>query len=110
MLHPDTIFSLRLLARYNESIGDLANAEDAYRKNVELYTAMVGPRHPDTIGAWVDVGKVCSDRDKFAEAKPILVDALRQQRELFGDEHLATAQTMKLLGALYCKQGSFSQA
>ncbi len=109
-LHPDTVLSLRLLARFNEAVGDLASAEDGYRKIVEIQTALAGPAHPETIAAWVDVARICVDRDKLTDAVKILVEALPAQRELLGEENLATAQTMKVLGNAYCKQRSFADA
>lgn len=110
LLHPETVITLHLLGRFNELVGSLDHAEDAYRKRVEVLSLMAGPDHIDTTTAWVDVGRVLSEREKLTEAEEILVKALEQQRAQLGDENVATAQTMKVLGVNFTRRDKLAEA
>lgn len=103
--HPGTVLVLKLGTLFSEATGELEYAESRLREVTAIQTKLWGPDHPDTIAAHVDLGRLLTDRRKFAEAERILVPALEQQRELSGDEHLATAETMKVLGTLYNDRG-----
>lgn len=108
--HSDTVHAVRLLGRFNEGIGDWENAASAYRQAAETVQAMLGADRPESAIAWTEVAKICIEQGHLAEADSLLGPAFEQLQRQLGEEHLVTAQVMKLLGGLRACQCQFDEA
>jgi tetratricopeptide (TPR) repeat protein len=56
------------------------------------------------------MGKVYTSLGLYERAMPLLKDALRTRKRLFGDDSLAAAESLNELGELYLAQGRYADA
>lgn len=60
---------------------------------------MLGPLHPDTLSSTNSVGVLLRNQGKLNEAEHYLRDALAKRRQLLGNDHLATLESINFEGA-----------
>ncbi len=95
---------LTLAAR--EAVAPLqADGLEAYRWALAVREDAVGPDHPDVATACHILGAMYMERERFAEAEPLLQRALQIRMRSFGPSHSDVTSTRDDLAALYRAQG-----
>jgi CHAT domain-containing protein/tetratricopeptide (TPR) repeat protein len=70
----------------------------------------LGKRHPDVAVALGNLGLLFTVLGDHAAAEPLLREALRISRAVFGERHPATATTLSRLAGLYRAMGRYADA
>jgi len=65
---------------------------------------------PDLAGFLIAVGRYLHRRGAYAEAEPVLIQAIKRGRELLGPEHADVATACGSLASLYRDVGRFTEA
>ncbi len=104
--HPDTVTTLYNLAELARIQGDNDTAEQRFRAALEI------PGIPAYLAAQLknNLGELYTREDRFAEARPLLLEALAARTELFGAQSGKAARSLDSLGSLEFAQGHFAAA
>jgi tetratricopeptide (TPR) repeat protein len=78
---------------------------EPYRWALSVREESLGPDHPDVATACHILGAMYMERERFAEAEPLLHRALQIRTRSFGPSHSDVAQTVDDLATLYRAQG-----
>jgi tetratricopeptide (TPR) repeat protein len=78
---------------------------EPYRWALSVREESLGPDHPDVATACHILGAMYMERERFAEAEPLLQRALQIRTRSFGPSHSDVAQTVDDLATLYKAQG-----
>lgn len=106
---------LHWLAAIAESRGRLNDAEDLYRRSLEMRKSLYGDRHPsiaqslDFLGSLL-LGRAGDDAGLRAEAEQMQLRALSLREELVGPDSLETAESCNSLVVLYFNLGDYELA
>ncbi len=108
--HPGLVVTLNNLALNAQEMGDTAAAEAWLREAVELATTRLGPEHPRTAAAAINLGELLSHRPSaWAEADSLLLGALEGlHRSAPLNEDVAVA--LQNRGALFQARGQADSA
>lgn len=87
--HPGTLLAMHNQAMLAADMGDRAKGAEINRRLVEARTRVLGPDHPDTLGAMTNLGLDLRHLDP-ARTEPILLDAWRRGKRVLGEEHEVT--------------------
>jgi tetratricopeptide (TPR) repeat protein len=82
-----------------------ADGLEPYRWALAVREDAVGPDHPDVATACHILGAMYMEREKYAEAEPLLQRALEIRTRNFGPSHSDVASTIDDLATLYRAQG-----
>ncbi len=85
--HPMVAANLNDLGRVRQDAGDLAGAEDLYRRALAIYA----PDHPWRPITEYNLATVLSARGEHTEALALFRKTLDRDRQLLGDEHPSVA-------------------
>jgi tetratricopeptide (TPR) repeat protein len=106
---------LEIAARVADAAAPLAGREpvasveadglEPYRWALAVREDAVGPDHPDVATACHILGAMYMERERFAEAEPLLQRALEIRTRSFGPSHSDVTSTRDDLAALYRAQG-----
>jgi TonB family protein len=96
--HPDLAALLRHGALKLET-GNDAEAEEFFRKALEIGDRTVGPDHPDMILLLNDLTRIYLRQSAYASAEPLLLRLLEMKRSK-GDEHPEVATVMASLATV----------
>jgi tetratricopeptide (TPR) repeat protein len=108
LAHPDVALSLYFLGGAIQNRGRLDEAETYYRDALAMYRALSDQKRV----AWVLealAGAIIPQR-RWDEAVPMLDEALRINRELFGEEDRSVVRNMASLAVVRTKQGRLAEA
>ncbi|EJT68821.1 hypothetical protein, variant [Gaeumannomyces tritici R3-111a-1] len=105
--HPDTIWSMATLATIYGNQGRYDEAEKMNMEALALRRDMLGDKHPDTIrsvaslattyriqGSIASLATTYHNQKKYDEAEKMQVEVLALQRDVLGDKHPHTIQSM----------------
>ncbi len=98
------------LATAFEEEGNLARAEDLYRKALALKREQRGEDHLSVAVSYMFLGRVLGRQGKHEQAQSFLLEALRRFRERLPAHHLRIAQGTEALGALFVNTGNLERA
>jgi tetratricopeptide (TPR) repeat protein len=88
---------------------DWPAAEQAARDAVDIYSA--SPKlHPDRVAADLSLGDILRIQGKFAEASTILGQVLTAYRQIYGENHRDTANTLDSLSRLAYAQHRLAES
>ncbi|KAK4194502.1 putative kinesin light chain [Triangularia verruculosa] len=108
--HPDTIWSMALLATTYHAQGRYNEAEKIKVEVLALRRDVLGDKHPDTIGSMAELATIYHDQGRYEEAEKIKVEVLALQRDVLGDKHPDTIRSMAELATTYHAQGRYNEA
>src|SRR5262249_43226664 len=97
--HARTLASLDNLAALYRFRGQLDRAEQLLRRNLDGCRKTLGDNHPDTIGTMQSLGVVLQGQGRYAEAEPLLDQALARRR-VIGEDLPLTLATMANLASI----------
>jgi eukaryotic-like serine/threonine-protein kinase len=91
-------------------LGLFTEAEQHYRRAVDLRERALGKEHPDTLAANNNLGNLYREEGKYAEAEPVLASVLAIRQRVLGADHPDTLVTMANLGIVLHEQGKYAEA
>ncbi|HEX2341792.1 MAG TPA: serine/threonine-protein kinase, partial [Vicinamibacterales bacterium] len=91
-------------------LGLFTEAEQHYRRAVDLRERALGKEHPDTLAANNNLGQLYREEGKYAEAEPILASVMAVRQRVLGADHPDTLVTMANLGIVLHEQGKYAEA
>ncbi len=108
--HPETLACARNLAVAFHEIGEVARAEQLYRRVLVGSQRILGEKHPDTLTCQADFAGLLHDTGRFQEAREMYRRTLDLQVQAFGFQHPDTLQCAsnysQLLGEMGDNEGS----
>jgi tetratricopeptide (TPR) repeat protein len=90
--------------------GGYGEAESLYRKAVELFEQALGPRHPDTAGAYANLADNLDDQGKYSEAEALYRKVVAVREQVLGPRHPDTAAAYGNLAYNLDHQGKHAEA
>jgi tetratricopeptide (TPR) repeat protein len=102
-----SLYNLAILRRQQ---GELADAEQLYRRALEIRERRLGPTHPDVATTLNNLAALEAAQGNYDAAQPLLERALSIRQAALGDAHVLTAQSMSNLALLYAAQGDATAA
>ena len=132
--HPDTAVSINNLASLYSAQGQYAKAEPLLVEALRIRREVLGDKHPDTansVEAKADetplqirakaerLGTLFTlknqaynlfSQEKYAEATPLMIEAVKISREVLGNKSPETAESIRNLGILYFNQTQYAKA
>jgi non-specific serine/threonine protein kinase/serine/threonine-protein kinase len=107
--NPDTLVSMNDLASMFEGKGDCERAQALFGKVLELRRHVLGQEHPVTLNTLTSLGRVLLKQQKYAEAEPLLREALVGMAKRSPDAW-ARFNSQSLLGETLAGQRKYSEA
>ena len=108
--HPDTLVSMRNLARIYSKQGRWNEAEQLEVQVLDMSKKLLGAEHPDTLVSMGNLGKTYFSQGRWSEAEKLEVQVLDMRRKVLGAEHPHTVISMGNLARIYLKQGRWDEA
>ena len=108
--HPNTIWSMSVLATTYHYQGRYRDAEKGCLEVLGLWRDLVGDKHPHTISSLATLAAIYHSQGREREAEKIRMEVLAMRRELLGEKHLDTIRSMEDLGWTYGAQGRHGEA
>jgi tetratricopeptide (TPR) repeat protein len=102
-----TLYNLAILRRQQ---GRLAEAEQLYRRALEIRERQEGPGHPDVATTLNNLAGMEAAQGQYDGARPLLERALAIRQAALGNEHVLTAESLNNLALLYAAQGNAAGA
>jgi eukaryotic-like serine/threonine-protein kinase len=99
--HEQVAMSLREVGLLNERLNRYAVAEDYYRASFEQLEELHSNGSQELALTQTDLAGVMMRTQRYAEAEPLIVNALEMRRRLLGDVHPDVAQGLNNLGFFY---------
>lgn len=108
--HPETAFSLLLMATIHFNLGDLPLSQKYIEQALAIYKVAYGEKHPMVAGNELMLGEVCIARKNFSEARTHLEKARSIRRELLGENDPDYAASLVSLGNLERDLANYTEA
>ena len=108
--HPDTLASMKGLARTLDSAGQYAEAEKLLRQTLDIERRVLGPEHPNTLASMNGLANTLSDEGHDADAETLYRQTLDIERRVLGPQHPDTLKLVGNLGIILQEQGKYSEA
>jgi hypothetical protein len=70
----------------------LEKAEELYRSALAIRITALGEDHLDTHSSWLNIAAVCTEQDRFSEARRIYQRSLPAKLKILGEGHPAVIQ------------------
>jgi non-specific serine/threonine protein kinase/serine/threonine-protein kinase len=98
------------LAWYERGAGKLEASLGRYQRVLDLQRNALGADDPDTLESQRGLAAVYTRMDRYAEATPLLQDALAGYRARFGDTNTKTLDATTALAVMYLEQEKYADA
>lgn len=108
--HLEVARSVGALGRCQAKTEDTSPALATQQRAVELWTALVGPGHPDTETAQIDLASIMADQGKRAEAKTLVESANHALVLALGEENSRVAWGLNSMAEYYVADGDYVAA
>jgi tetratricopeptide (TPR) repeat protein len=89
--------------------GRYADAEQQYRRLVEVDERALGPDHPQLLAAQVNLAVAVAAQHRVAEAERLYREVLSGQERVLGPEHQFTVLTRENLASLLVDAGHMAE-
>ncbi|MEP6938303.1 MAG: serine/threonine-protein kinase [Rudaea sp.] len=103
--HQNTAQALHNYGNYLLDVGDVDGAIAAQQQALALAKELFGPKHQVTAELEYGLGKALVRGKRYAEAEPVLLDAVTQERAEWGEKHWRVDEYMAPLVDLYAGWG-----
>jgi tetratricopeptide (TPR) repeat protein len=103
----DALYRLGILRRQQ---GKFAEAEQLYRRALEIREHKLGPNDLEVASTLNNLAAVEALQGKYDEARPLLERALDVRRTVLGSDNVLTAESLNNLALLYAAQGNTTEA
>jgi tetratricopeptide (TPR) repeat protein len=102
-----TLYRLAILRRQQ---GDFAEAEQLYRRALEIRERVQGPNHPDVAMVLNNLAALEAAQGQYDAAQPLLERALAIRQTALGEDDVLTAESLNNLALLHAAQGDAAAA
>jgi tetratricopeptide (TPR) repeat protein len=102
-----TLYRLAILRRQQ---GEFAEAEQLYRRALEIRERVQGPNHPDVAMVLNNLAALEVAQGSYDVARPLLERALAIRQTALGDDNVLTAESLSNLALLQAAQGDAAAA
>ena len=92
------------------ALGEYDKAESNLKRAIEVATRELGPEHPETLRAKVQLADVHREQARYDEAEALLDETFETRRRVLGPEHPETLATMTSLVSIHVYQGRAAAA
>ena len=108
--HPDTLNTMKQLARYVLSQGNYEQAEALYSRILPVESQVLGAEHPRRLITFQELGYLYVNEGKYAQAEALFTKVLGvRRRTLRADDPLILA-SLESLAFLYLDEGEYAKA
>ncbi|EOA90522.1 uncharacterized protein SETTUDRAFT_146424 [Exserohilum turcica Et28A] len=97
-------YAMNCIGRLFTDRGKWEEAEQMYRRALQVYEAVLGPSHTSTLQTVNNLGTLYLSLGQLDEAEQMLERALQGYEEALGPGYTSTLQTVNNLGSLYAGQ------
>jgi serine/threonine protein kinase len=108
--HPDTLVTMKELARILRVEGRSAESEKLLRQTLESERRVLGPENPITMQCMIELGNTLREQGQLAESEKLRVETLALERRVLGPEHPETLKSMNNLADTIGEEGRLSEA
>jgi tetratricopeptide (TPR) repeat protein len=108
--HPDTLWSMRSLARVLLQLYKYTEADQILRETLTLQTKLLGKEHRDTLNSSQALAEVLQLQNKYLEAEKILQETLTLQEKALGTAHFDTLRSSTNLEVVFIDRGKYVEA
>lgn len=98
------------VASSQEQLGKYKEAEEMYRRSLELYTSVFGPTHSDTLASMNNLANVLDDLGKYDEAEEVHRETLELKKSILGPDHPDTLTSKNNLAQVLESLGRYEEA
>jgi tetratricopeptide (TPR) repeat protein len=102
-----TLYRLAILRRQQ---GEFAEAEQLYRRTLEIRERIQGPNHPDVAQVLNNLAALEAAQGKYDAAQPLLERALTIRQTALGEDDVLTAESLSNLALLHAAEGDAAAA
>lgn len=108
---PKAEASLRLLlGRTYASLGEYAEAERQFRRAASLRHRLLGPKHPETLAATVELAEALNSLGRTPEAAVLIGAAVADLTRVVGPEHAYSISALETQTMVEWKRGQLARA
>ncbi|KAI1428853.1 P-loop containing nucleoside triphosphate hydrolase protein [Xylaria sp. FL1777] len=108
--HPETLFSLHILAITYERQGQWKEAELLNMQVMEIRKRVLGPEHPDTLWSMHTLALTYGRQRQWKKAELLHMQVIEIRKRVLGPEHLNTLISMNSLASAYGSQERWKEA
>ena len=108
--HPDTLVSVRTLAKLYQDQGRYGEAEPLIKRALEARERALGPLHADTLESVNDLAALYRAQHRYKEAELLYRRVLEARERVLGPDHPNTLACVNNLALLYGGQGRYNEA
>ena len=109
-MHSRVAFALNELGNVELKRGKLDEAEERFRRAVEIYRAVNGEHHYSMAIALSNLGGVYLERKQYARAEALLRDVVKRLTEALSADHLNTGMAQIRLGRALLRERRYNEA
>ncbi|PVH92043.1 hypothetical protein DM02DRAFT_544538 [Periconia macrospinosa] len=108
--HPDTLLSMKNVARALGRQGKYAEAEKMHQETLALLKKVIGEEHPDTLSSMGYVARTLGNQGEYAKAEKMHRETLALRTKVIGEEHPDTLTSMSYVAKALVNQGKYAKA
>jgi tetratricopeptide (TPR) repeat protein len=108
--HPDTLFSMQILAAIRRNLGDLDGARQLLEEALTGRQRVLGNDHPDTLWSMTSLAVTRRQLGDLHGARELHEQALEARRRVLGDDHSDTLWSMLNLAETHRDLGDLQNA
>jgi tetratricopeptide (TPR) repeat protein len=99
-----------VVAGSHGELGKYKEAEEMYRRSLELYKSVFGPTHSDTLASMNDLGLVLQRLGRYAESEEMHRVTLELRKSVHGPNHPDTLTSINALAGVLQSLGRYEEA
>jgi len=108
--HPDTLLSMKHLAKIYNDLELLEEALPLYEKGYHIRKILLGDKHPNTLLNMNELAMIYQDLGHLSEALPLLEKGYPLSKEVLGEKHILTILILSNLSVISQGLGLLSEA
>jgi tetratricopeptide (TPR) repeat protein len=108
--HPDVAAVLSHVGVIYGDLGDVARAEPAARRSLEIRRRSLGADNPLTLVSAQNLASILLAAGRLDDALPLMTAALAAGERLYGNDHMELTWTLRDLGELEYRRGRLGEA
>jgi tetratricopeptide (TPR) repeat protein len=85
-------------------------AEQSYKRVLDLKIILYGNEHPELIETLENVARMLLEQDRLSEAESYLLRSLSLREKIYGDVHPETSRGLYMVGSCFHAQGKYIDA
>ncbi|KAF8156899.1 hypothetical protein B0H34DRAFT_658284 [Crassisporium funariophilum] len=108
--HPDTLWSMSILASTYQNQRHWKKAEELQVQVLETIKRLHGSEHPDTLRCMSSLASTYKEQGHLQKAEELEIQVLEPKKKILGLQHPDTLASMENLASIYWHQGHLQKA